>query len=154
MKVRSIRSHMTVEDLRAPPINPGSEEVARARSPRRIPDVPDVASASVCDRRRPIGGRRRVVVWLIAEEVAAMTGLSTCSTVPGAGGFVADGEPAARCKRRSGVFDPAVFLGVEGGLGAVPEPQLPEHVGDVVLDSALRDVELLGYLPVRGPGGD
>jgi hypothetical protein len=27
---------VTVEDLRAPPVNPGSEEAARARSPRRI----------------------------------------------------------------------------------------------------------------------
>jgi hypothetical protein len=49
---------------------------------------------------------------------------------------------------RSGVLDPAVFLGVEGGLGTIPEPQLPEHVGDVILYRALGDIELLSYLSI------
>jgi hypothetical protein len=150
VKVRSTRSHMTLEHRRAPPIGPGSEEAVRARSPRRLPDV---ASASVCDRRRPVGGRR-VVVWLIPKRWRQGR---VCQLAPRAPRRAISSTTASlplAAKSSSGVFDPAVLGGVEGGLGAVPEPQLPQDVGDVILDRALGDVELLGYLSVGGPGGD
>jgi hypothetical protein len=143
VKARSTRNHMTLERRRAPPIDHGSAEAARACPLRRVPDV---ASASV--------GGRWVVVWLISKRRRQGQIFQLAPRVPRRAISSPRASLPLAAKRRSGVFDPAVLGGVEGGLGAVPEPQLPEHVGDVILDRPLGDVKCLGNLSVGGPGGD
>jgi hypothetical protein len=50
--------------------------------------------------------------------------------------------------------DDALFIGVDGDLDPVPQPELGENAGDVALDGRLAEVERGGDLSVRQTLGD
>jgi hypothetical protein len=77
VKVRSTRSHMTLERRRAPPIDPGSEEAARTRPRGASPTWHRRPSGIATAHRWAPGGR---VAY--RQSRAARTGLSTPARFP------------------------------------------------------------------------
>jgi hypothetical protein len=92
VKVRSTRSHVTLERRRSIPVQRKRREPAPEAPPRRGIDV---CLRSPRARRWAPGSR-----MAYSEDVAARTGLSTCSTGPDAGELVANGDPPSRCKEK------------------------------------------------------
>lgn len=85
----------------------------------------------------------------LTKERGALDALPAVADREGEGGL----SMTARICGGSGVVDPAVLGGVEGGLGAVSKAKLAQDAGYVVLDRAFGDEELPGDLAVREAAG-